>query len=91
MVKSEFGMIVMSLAGHDRKKYYVIVSKDENFVYLVNGKSRTLENPKKKNRKHVQFTSKKAFDKYDVNGLHIQLTDELIKKKIKEYKNENQN
>lgn len=86
-MKNEFGMIVKSLAGHDSNKYYVIVSGEEKYVYLVNGSSRMLENPKKKNRKHVQFTSNRAFEKYDENGLHIQITNEIIKKKIKEYKN----
>ena len=48
------GMTAMSLAGHDKGKTYVILSADENYVYLVDGSIRTLQNPKKKKLKHVQ-------------------------------------
>ena len=86
-MKKEFGTIVKSLAGHDRNEYYVLINADDMFVYLANGKSKTLENPKKKNRKHVQFTKTKALEDYDENGVHIKTTNEIIKKKIKEFKN----
>ena len=48
------GMTAVSLAGHDKGKTYVILSADENYVYLVDGSIRTLQNPKKKKIKHVQ-------------------------------------
>ncbi len=48
------GMTAVSLAGHDKGKTYVILSADENYVYLVDGSIRTLQNPKKKKLKHVQ-------------------------------------
>ena len=48
------GMTAVSLAGHDKGKTYVIFSADENYVYLVDGSIRTLQNPKKKKLKHVQ-------------------------------------
>ena len=48
------GMTAVSLAGHDKGKTYVILSADENYVYLVDGSIRTLQNPKRKKIKHVQ-------------------------------------
>ena len=48
------GMTAVSLAGHDKGKTYVILSVDKNYVYLVDGSIRTLQNPKKKKLKHVQ-------------------------------------
>ena len=48
------GMTAVSLAGHDKGKTYVILSADENYVYLVDGSIKTLQNPKKKKLKHVQ-------------------------------------
>lgn len=48
------GMMVRSLAGHDKGKVYLILRNDETYVYLADGKSRTLEHPKRKKYKHVQ-------------------------------------
>ncbi|HKL80501.1 MAG TPA: KOW domain-containing RNA-binding protein [Mobilitalea sp.] len=47
------GGFVASRAGHDLGKYYVIFSKDSEYVYLVDGRIRTLDCPKKKIKKHV--------------------------------------
>ncbi len=45
--------IVLSKYGHDKEKYFLVVSKDEDFLYLSDGKSRKAQKPKKKNIKHV--------------------------------------
>ena len=45
------GMLARSAAGHDKGKIYVIIAADSAYVYLVDGKSRTLEKPKKKKQK----------------------------------------
>ena len=44
-----------SMSGHDRNQYYLIIKKDDEFVYLVNGTTKPLTKPKKKNRKHIQI------------------------------------
>lgn len=44
-----------SLSGHDRNQYYLVVKKEEQNVYLVNGTTKSLDSPKKKNRKHIQI------------------------------------
>lgn len=86
-MKNEYGIIVKSTAGHDINKHYIIINSDERFVYVVDGEARTLEKPKKKNRKHIQFTGEKVFNQEDDNGIHMWVTNEFIKKKIKEYNN----
>ncbi|WZL82169.1 KOW domain-containing RNA-binding protein [Vallitaleaceae bacterium 9-2] len=50
------GQIVYSKAGRDKGKCFVILEHDHPFVYLVDGKSRRLENPKKKKELHIQIT-----------------------------------
>lgn len=50
--------MAVSLAGHDRKKIYLIVGEEKEYVYLADGKARTCEHPKKKNRKHIQVIKK---------------------------------
>ena len=49
------GMLAKSKAGHDKNQVYVIYDLDQTYVYLVDGKNRTLERPKKKKIKHVQI------------------------------------
>ena len=43
-----------SKAGHDKDQLYFILKVEEEFVYLVNGTTRSLDKPKKKRKKHVQ-------------------------------------
>ena len=45
--------VVISTAGRDRGKLFYIIEAEEDYLMLVNGKDRSLENPKKKKRKHV--------------------------------------
>ncbi len=52
------GYMGISRAGHDRDKIYLIIDEDEEYVYLVDGKSRGFDNPKKKNKKHIQVVKK---------------------------------
>ena len=46
--------VVVSTAGHDQGQIFYVVSTDDQFLFLANGKDRTLDKPKRKKRKHVQ-------------------------------------
>ena len=46
--------VVVSTAGHDRGELFYVISTDEQFLYLANGKDRSLDKPKRKKRRHVQ-------------------------------------
>ena len=48
------GFLASSKAGHDKDKIYVIVKEDTEYVWLADGKIKTLEKPKKKRKKHIQ-------------------------------------
>lgn len=48
------GALVKSLAGHDKNSFFFILKEEGEYVYLVDGKIRTLDRPKKKKRKHVE-------------------------------------
>lgn len=39
-----------SKAGHDKDQLYFILKVEEEFVYLVNGTTRSLDKPKKKRK-----------------------------------------
>jgi len=55
-VKNIRGTVVKSLAGHDKGKWYIIVSCDDRFAFIADGKSRTINNPKRKNYIHLAQT-----------------------------------
>ena len=48
------GFLASSKAGHDKDKIYVIIKEDAEYVWLADGKIRTISNPKKKKKKHIQ-------------------------------------
>lgn len=50
----EAGQIVKSLAGRDKDIFYMVVRAEGNFIWVVDGKHHRLEDPKKKNIRHVQ-------------------------------------
>lgn len=45
---------IISKAGRDKGALYVLKEQAGEYVYLVNGISRPLSSPKKKNKKHIQ-------------------------------------
>jgi len=56
------GRFVISKAGHDAGECYVIVCAAGNDLMLANGKKRTIQAPKKKNRKHLSVTKRAVPD-----------------------------
>ena len=46
--------VVVSTTGRDAGQWFYVISEDPIFLYLANGKDRTLDKPKRKKRKHVQ-------------------------------------
>ena len=73
----EPGMLAKSKAGRDKDCIYVIISVNDEYVYLADGKKRTVNQAKKKNRKHVQPIGR-------VHGGSVTDNDE-IKRVIKQY------
>ena len=80
MVMYEAGMLARSKAGHDKAKMYIIKEVDDTYVYLVDGRIRTLVHPKKKKKKHVPI----------VHGTYNmkELDDAGIRKLIKDWMKE---
>ena len=46
--------LAVSLAGHDKDSVYAVVADEGSMVRLADGRTRTLEKPKKKNQKHIR-------------------------------------
>lgn len=56
-------MFAISKAGHDKGQMYVILKEEGEYLYLVDGKTRGVDNPKKKKKKHVQLVKTGADEK----------------------------
>ena len=46
--------VVISTAGRDKGKLFYVIETDPVYLLLANGKDRTLEQPKRKKRRHIQ-------------------------------------
>ena len=46
--------LIVSKAGRDKGQLFFVIDADEQYVYLADGKSRKLEKPKRKKRKHIE-------------------------------------
>ena len=60
------GFLASSKAGHDKDKIYVIIKEDTEYVWLADGKLKTVSNPKKKRKKHIQII--KCFDNEEMQS-----------------------
>ncbi len=49
--------IVISLNGRDKGKRFFVISKEENYAFLCDGKNRRVEKPKRKKLKHLRLES----------------------------------
>ncbi len=69
---------MLSLAGHDKDKLYVVLKEEGTYALLADGKTKLLKEPKKKNLKHLEDT-----------GMYIELSkynplyDAHIRKELK--------
>jgi ribosomal protein L14E/L6E/L27E len=54
------GQIVITKKGRDKGKPFVVINIQSEYLYLVDGKLRTLLKPKKKKIMHVQPTNSVA-------------------------------
>lgn len=74
-----------SLSGHDKNQYYLILEKKGRFAYLADGKTHTMESPKKKNEKHYQIVKnipKNILEQFKENE---SLTDDMIYRAVRAY------
>jgi len=85
MIVYEAGGLVRSLAGHDKGQYFVILAEHEEYVTLADGMSRPADQPKRKNKKHVQVIHyiEETLNKKIAHGEHV--TDEEVRFAIRCY------
>ncbi len=57
MAEAKRGTVVMSLAGHDKRDFQVILESDGTYAIVCDGKHRPLEKVKKKKLIHLKATN----------------------------------
>ena len=53
----EVGSIVRSMVGHDQGSFYVVVKAADGFVWIADGRRRSILRPKRKNPRHLAKTA----------------------------------
>lgn len=83
------GFLIKSAAGHDKGKLFFIIEETGEYVYLADGKYKTLAYPKKKKKKHIEPVTKggSVGERLRKNQ---KVTDEEIKYFIRCFKREEQ-
>ena len=84
------GMLARSKAWHDTGKRFVVMQAEEVFVYLADGRCRTLDKQKKKRRKHIQIIYRIPALLQEKMEKGEELRDEDIRKAIKDYEKNQQ-
>ncbi|WP_446897988.1 RNA-binding protein [Clostridium sp. LBM24168] len=80
------GRVVSSKAGRDRGKFFIIVGiLDEDHVYISDGKLRTIENPKKKKLKHLNFVDLEFQNIRELLSEHQKVNNSMIKNFLQSY------
>lgn len=80
------GMLASSKAGHDKNAVYVIIKEETEYAWLADGRIRTLEKPKRKNRKHIQIIKRCPVPDFP-DRIKAGLADDAeIRKVLKQYR-----
>lgn len=85
-MSAHLGEFVFSINGRDEGKCFVVISEQDNYLYLCDGKRRKVSNPKKKKLKHVGLTGKisgLAKERLSMSG---ELTNREVRRLLGDYK-----
>ncbi len=77
----QVGDIVISLAGHDAGDAFIVTAEvNADFVLIADGKSRTLENPKLKRKRHLRVAAETA-----IASSALDSTNASLRKRLKKF------
>ena len=83
------GDIVLSKAGRDSGKYYVVVSQSENFVFICDGDLHKSDKPKKNKMKHVSATGSRSEYIAEKIAEDSKVTNTELRRAIQEFEDAN--
>lgn len=77
------GDLVVSLCGHDKGEFFIVLSTDKNFVTICDGKRRKVAKAKKKKDKHIRAT---GLNTNLINNVPTYAVDANVRREIKRLK-----
>ena len=86
-MSSMLGRVALSLKGHDKDSYFIILKEEGEYVYLADGKLRMLDKPKKKKKKHLEISSYISDDILEKLTNAQKILNSDIRKALELYKN----
>ncbi len=86
------GRLVRSRAGHDLGEIALVIREEENTVWLADGKGRSQEKPKRKNKKHLALLNAGcSAEEKALLAVGEKIREEEIRKRIRNYRKALQN
>ncbi len=84
------GQLAKSIAGRDKGRFMVVIDIiDDDYVYVVDGDLRRVENPKKKKIKHLKLLNKRIDFIAEKCSNKRKIYNEEVKKALKELSDTN--
>ena len=84
--KLKLGEIVSSTAGRDAGRYFIVVDIiDDKYVWIADGDLHKVEDPKKKNIKHINKTEKVVEELTIWLRKNKRVRDEDLKRAVRDY------
>ena len=80
--------IVRSDAGRDQGKLFVVLAVEGEYLLLADGKSRKVEAPKRKKRKHVLFFAENESRLADKINSNERITNSELRRTLAAYREE---
>ena len=83
--KLKIGDIVLSKAGRDKDKHFVVVALEDIFAYVCDGDLRKTDKPKKKKLKHLKLTGSDSEYIADKISAGLKVTNTELRRAISEF------
>ena len=87
MNEIKIGDYVESLRGRDTNNVYIVKQVDGEYIYLVDGKGKTVDKPKKKKIKHVKLLNQNCKILAEKFANNLNVFDAEIRKHIRNIEN----
>ena len=79
---------VYACSGRDTAKCFIVISCGIDYLYICNGKNRSVKKPKKKNPKHLRFTGIRADKLYEALSKEQEITNKMVRAAVRRYEEE---
>ena len=80
--------IIRSDAGRDKGKLFVVLAVEGEYLLLADGKSRRVEAPKRKKRRHVLFVAAEETRVYEKIKNNEKITNSELRRTLAAYREE---